>query len=139
MFLETILDDAVDVADEPRRPGSAIAGRWRNRRGSEVELIVHDDHHVNGTFRTQVMADPDAPFHITGFAEGEAVAFTVDFGERGSVASWSGHHLSDEHGERLVTLWHLARPVTNPHTESELSAAIMSGADEFTRVDGGDG
>jgi hypothetical protein len=134
MFLETVLDDAVHTSDTPRRPGSALAGRWRNRRGSTVELVVHDDHHIHGTFRTQVMRDPDMPFHLSGFTEGDAVVFSVDFGRRGSVASWSGHHLSDDDGERLVTLWHLARPVAHPHSESELSAAIMTGADEFVRV-----
>lgn len=138
MFLETILNDAVHADDKPRNPGSAIAGRWENRRGSVVELIVRQDHQVHGTFRTQVMPNPDSPFHITGFAEGDAVAFTVDFGRKGSVASWSGHHLTDDHGERLVTLWHLARPVRDPHSESELSGAIMSGSDEFTRVLDGD-
>ena len=80
------------------------------------------------------MLNPDSPFHITGFAEGDAVAFTVDFGRRGSVASWSGHHLNDGDGERLVTLWHLARPVHDPHSESALSGAMMSGADEFIRI-----
>jgi hypothetical protein len=134
MFLETVLDDAVHPDDQPRRPASAVAGRWRNRRGSVVELIVHDDHHLHGTFSPEILDDPGRPFHVSGYAEGDALAFTVDFGRKGSVASWSGHHLSDDDGERLITLWHVARPVAHPHSESELSAAILSGADEFTRI-----
>lgn len=132
MFLETILADAVTVEDTPRRPPSAIAGRWRNRLGSTMDLKVSDDHRVEGTFHTGVGApDLSSTFHLTGFAEGDAVSFCVDFGRLGSVASWSGHHISDEHGERLVTLWHLAQRVREAHSEADVWGALLAGADEF--------
>ena len=135
MFLETILDDAIHLEDAIRKPASAVSGRWRNRLGSTIDLTVEDDHHLHGTYHTGVgVPDTATGFHVVGFAEGDAVAFCVDFGRRGSVASWSGHHLSDEHGERLVTLWHLAQPVRDPHTDADVWRALMAGSDEFLRV-----
>lgn len=136
MFLETILADAVHVEDTTRRPGSAVAGRWRNRLGSTMELNVDAHHHINGTFHTAVgVLDPGATFHVTGYAEGDALAFCVDFGGRGSVAAWAGHHITDDHGERLVTLWHLVQPVKDPHSDADVWRALMAGSDEFTRAD----
>ena len=135
MFLETVLADAVHTDDATRRSPSTIAGRWRSRLGSTMELSVGEDHHVYGTFHTELgMVDADTTFRVVGFAEGDALSFCVDFGRRGSVASWSGHHVSDDHGERLVTLWHLARPVRDPHTEADVWGALLAGADDFTRV-----
>jgi len=136
MFVETILTDAVRVGDATRKPASAVAGRWRNRLGSTIDLLVGDHHHLHGTFHAGVgVADPAATFAVTGFVEGDALSFCVDFGRRGSVASWSGHHITDGHGERLVTLWHLAQPVADPHSETDTWKSLMAGADEFTRVE----
>jgi hypothetical protein len=136
MFLETILADALHVEEEDRKPASALAGRWRNRLGSTMELTVGEDHRLDGTFHTGVgSVTSPTTFHVAGFAEGDALSFCVDFGRRGSVASWSGHHVADSHGERLVTLWHLARPVNDPHSDADVWASLMAGADEFTRAE----
>ncbi len=132
MFVETIIYDAVH-ADDARAPASAIAGRWRNRLGSVMELNVDDGHHIHGTFHSEVGVPHPLTFGVTGFAEGDALTFCVDFGKRGSVAAWAGHHITDGKGERLVTLWHLVQPVRNPHAESDVWRATMAGSDEFTR------
>ncbi|MGF1595732.1 MAG: avidin/streptavidin family protein [Acidimicrobiales bacterium] len=137
MFLETILADAVHLEGGPRRPPSTIAGRWRNRLGSTMELDVGEDHRLHGTYHSGVgVPDTSATFVVAGFAEGDAVAFTVDFGRWGSVAAWAGHHVADDNGERLVTLWHLAQPVRSAHGEADVWGSLMAGSDEFTRVDG---
>jgi hypothetical protein len=137
MFLETILADAIHVEDEIRKSASAVAGTWRNRLGSTMELTVDSHHHLHGTFQLDTGGpNRSVSFQVVGFAEGDALSFCVDFGNRGSVASWAGHHLTDEAaGERLVTLWHLARPVKDPHGEADLTMAVMTGADEFVRID----
>ncbi len=135
MFLETILEDAVHVEETDRRPVSGVSGRWCNRLGSILDLAVGGDHRITGSFRTRVGGPTVASaFPVAGFVEGDAVSFCVDFGSRGSVASWSGHHVTDDDSERLVTLWHLAQPVRNPHSEIDVWRAMMAGADEFTRV-----
>lgn len=137
MFVETILSDALHPEEAKRTSVSAFTGRWKNSRGSIMELTVHEDHHIHGSFHTEIAAN-GASFHLTGFAEGDAVSFAVDFGPRGSVASWSGHFMTDERGEHLVTLWHLARPVKDPHSLAALSGAILTGADEFSRIEEAD-
>lgn len=136
MFLETILADATQTDDDPRTKPSAIAGQWRSRLGSTMTLTVTDDHRIEGTFHTAVgTIDPTQAFHVVGYAEGDALAFCVDFGSRGSVAAWSGHHIADDDGDRLVTLWHLGRPVRQPHQEADVWGSILAGSDEFRRID----
>jgi hypothetical protein len=136
MFLETILADALHVEEGNRRPASTLTGHWRNRLGSTMDLTVDDGHRLHGTYHTGVgLLDPAAAFPVTGFAEGDAISFCVDFGRRGSVASWSGHHIADDDGERLVTLWHLAQPVRDPHSDADVWKGIVAGADEFRRVE----
>jgi hypothetical protein len=136
MFLETVLSDAVHLDDASRRRPSAIAGRWRNRLGSTMEIEVDEDHRIHGHFHTAVgLLDPSHPFPVVGFAEGDSVAFSVDFGRRGAVASWAGFHIDDDDGERLVTMWHLTQPVRHPHSEADVWGALLAGSDEFTRTE----
>ena len=130
-----IIADALHREEVDRAPSSALAGLWCNRLGSTMELTVHQDHAINGIFHTNVgVSNPKASFSIVGFAEGDALSFCVDFGSRGSVAAWSGHHVVDERGERLVTLWHLAQPMLSGHGEADAWRTLMAGADEFSRV-----
>lgn len=133
MFLETIINDALHVDQDERRPVS-VTGTWANRLGSVMEIEVGSDHRITGTFRTGVGGGTSATeYQLSGFAEGDALAFAVDFGRSGSVAAWTGHHLTDDEGERLVTLWHLAQPVVDPHGDTDIWRAVAAGANEFTR------
>jgi hypothetical protein len=115
------------------RPAS-IAGRWRNRLGSVMEVAVGDDDVVTGWFRTGVGGDGAQHEHpLTGFVRGDAVVFCVDFRPHGSLSAWAGHHVVDGGPERLVTLWHLARPVPQAHAEVDLWQGLLAGADQFER------
>ena len=101
-----------------------------------MELQVTDDHRVEGTFHTAVgHLDPSTAFHVTGFAEGDALAFCVDFGRRGSVAAWAGYRIEGDDGDRLITQWHLTQPVRHPHSEADVWGAVLAGGDEFRRED----
>jgi len=132
MLLEMILEQATEKP-EPK-PASQFAGRWQNRLGSSLDLSV-DGTELSGTFNSGVgVWNPAAGFHVRGFVEGDAISFCVDFGSRGSVASWSGHFVEGEDGDRLVTLWHLAQSVAHPHTDTDIWNSMMAGSDEFTRV-----
>ena len=136
MFLETIINDAIHVGEAERRSASALTGTWRNRLGSVMRIEVERDHRIHGTLQTGVGGETSSKeYAVAGFAEGDAVSFCVDFGRSGSVAAWAGHHLSDASGERIVTLWHLAQPVRDPHGEKDVWSAVIAGANEFTRVD----
>lgn len=124
------------VAQETRRRTASISGRWHNQLGSTLELAVGTDDAVTGTFRAAVgTAHPERAYHVAGYALGNALAFCVDFRPHGSVATWTGHHVDDTRGERLVTLWHLAQPVDAPRGGTDLWRGVVAGADEFHRLD----
>ena len=134
MFLETVLTDAAQRRVEKRQPPSPITGTWRNRLGSTIRLTVDDQHRLTGVFHTGVGGGArEHAFPVVGFAEGDALSFCVDFGALGSVAAWAGHHVTGERGEQLISLWHLARPVENPHHEADVWASVLAGSDEFSR------
>ena len=136
MFLEKILAEATRTDDDDRSSPSAISGRWRSRLGSTMELTVDSAHRIEGTFHTAVGSlDPTRPYPVVGFAEGDAISFSVDFGRHGSVAAWAGFHVEDDNGERLITHWHLTRPVPHPPGEVDLWGALLAGSDEFARTD----
>ena len=136
MFIETIIRDAVESRPEVRRPPSALAGTWENRLGSTMRLVVEDGHHLHGSYHSGVGTPAtEATFPVVGYAEGDALVFCVDFGRFGSVATWTGHRVVDDDGERLMTLWHLAQPIDGPNGGAETWRSILTGANEFHRVD----
>ncbi len=117
------------------RTRSDLDGTWRNRLGSELTLQVTEDHALRGTFR---LASPSGRHHdhpVRGFTEGAAFTFCVDFGEHGSVASWTGHLVVDDDEERLETLWLLSRSHAGEAGGSGSPAwgALLTGANTFTR------
>lgn len=113
---------------------ASMNGKWRNRMGSVMELVVSQDDRVTGTFKSGVgTPHPGSGYNITGYAVGNALTFCVDFRPHGSVAAWTGHHIQDGHGERLVTLWHLAQPIDTPRSDSDIWQGVLAGANEFER------
>ncbi len=115
---------------------ATLVGRWQNRLGSVMELEAEPGAQaLRGTFRSGVGSPhPDRVYALAGYAIGDAFAFAVDFSPHGSVGAWSGHHVADERGERLVSLWHLARPVQSAAGDGDVWGAILAGADEFHRI-----
>lgn len=135
MYIEWVLGQVERGDTATKRQASAAEGKWTNRLGSIMELTVGDDHRIGGTYQTGVgVLDPGDKYNVTGFVEGDALSFSVDFGLLGSVASWTGHHVSDANGERLLTLWHLAQRVRDPHDESDTWRSLTAGSDEFVRL-----
>jgi hypothetical protein len=127
-----------DLVDSPAsaRTRSDLDGIWRNTLGSEMSLQVTEDHLIRGWFRPAGGHDAETRrHHLRGFTEGSAFAFCVDFGEHGSVASWTGHLIDDERGERLEALWQLARERQPDDGGSPAWGALLTGANEFVRVE----
>lgn len=89
---------------------------------------------VTGTYRTQVGSPGDQEvFDLVGFASGDLLSFTVNFGKHGSLTSWVGQH-TDLNGVGMIrTLWHLASNVRDAQEPDRLWGAILAGADNFTR------
>jgi hypothetical protein len=113
---------------------SDLSGRWRNELGSEM-TIVQSEGTLTGRYQTSVGAVPHGKeFPLSGYVAGTMVTFAVDFGVHGSLTAWVGHHIEDERGERLSTLWHMARALPHPDDADELWSAVMAGADDFQRI-----
>ena len=113
-----------------------FSGHWSNQRGSSIELGVDERGRVSGTFRTAVgVPSPQETFPLCGFVAGDLIAFSVSFGLHESVTAWAGQHTIVGGRERIETLWHLARNISDEDEPRALWAAILAGADTFERRD----
>lgn len=111
-------------------------GTWKNEVGSQMTL-AEEHGAVTGTYHTHVgRPDSNEGFPIAGQARGDMVAWTVDFGEHGSIAAWAGRMVEegvDGDDERITTLWHLVRDRTDDGEPLPPWASTMAGAAVFRR------
>lgn len=110
-------------------------GLWRNELSSEMELVVDKaSGKVSGVYRTGVgTPQPTEDFDLVGFASGDLLSFTVDFGKYGSLTSWAGQS-SVIDGETVIkTMWLMAENVPDVDEPSKLWSAMLTGADSFRR------
>ena len=118
-----------------QRDAVDFSGRWRNQHGSEMQLRVGPGGRLTGTYHTAVGApSPKQEFELAGFACGDLVAFTVNFGRFGSLTAWTGQHTLAEGAERIHTLWHLAKNIPDADESGALWAGVLAGADTFERA-----
>ena len=109
-------------------------GTWKNELKSEMTLNVDAQGNVSGKYRTGVGAPgPIEEFSLVGFASDDLLSFTVNFGDHGSLTSWSGQHTVENGAETIKTLWLLARNIKDLDEPAELWGAVMSGYNNFTR------
>lgn len=111
-----------------------FAGTWHNQHGSTMDLEVGARGEVTGRFRTAVgLAEPGEEFAVTGFVQGDMVAFTVDFGARRSLTAWVGHGCVEGGVARLETLWQMV--VAGPSSGARPPwRGTWAGADTFARA-----
>lgn len=113
---------------------SALSGIWFNQHGSRLQLDVHPDGRVSGGFHTRADGAPvSRDFSLVGFASGDLLSFTVNFGEIGSLTAWVGHHGVDELGDTLHTMWQMSVRVPHPDRPEDTWKSTWTGADEFRR------
>ena len=115
----------------PLSPTQLIEGTWRNERGSVLVLERPDASGLfSGTFRSGVgNADAARAFPLRGIANGDVLGFSVSFGASGSVVSWTGQ----VDGTQPVTMWHLAREVTDSKEAVDLWGSVVTGSDVVVR------
>lgn len=116
-------------------PTIDFSGKWKNELKSEMELQVSASGSVTGLYRTGVgNPGPAEEFDLVGFASGDLVSFTVNFGKYGSLTSWVGQHSTDGQGGYIQTMWHLAKNVTDDKEPANLWGAVLTGSDTFRKV-----
>jgi hypothetical protein len=99
-----------------------------------MELTISGNN-ITGVYRTNVGSpQPSEEFSLVGFATGDLLTFTVNFGKYGSITAWAGQHTEPTPGEYVIkTLWHLAKNVADPSEPEDLWSAILAGANTFRR------
>lgn len=113
-----------------------LDGVWVNEAGSAVELKVGEEGRLSGLYRTELgQPDADEVFPLTGWTQGDVLAFSVKFTGFGSITSWSGQVSEDEGGEFIRTLWHYSKDIPDDEEAEGLWRTINSGAATFRRVD----
>jgi len=115
-------------------PSINFNGRWRNQLHSEMDLAVDAVGSVTGKYRTGVGSpSPTQEFDLVGFASGDLLSFTVNFVQFGSLTSWVGQHTVEGGGEKIKTMWILAKNVEDSNEPAALWGAVLTGADTFRR------
>lgn len=115
-------------------PSVNFNGKWRNELDSEMNLIVDARGNVSGKFKTGVGApSPAEVFDLVGFASGDLLSFTVNFGKYGSLTSWVGQHTIENGTDVIKTLWLLSRNIEDQEEPANLWGAVLTGYDNFQR------
>ncbi|HET9077301.1 MAG TPA: avidin/streptavidin family protein [Acidimicrobiales bacterium] len=113
-------------------PDHILDGQWRNERGSVLELRVHDDGRITGTFRLGSDGSCYRPYRVTGTytlrPEGGrgVVGSLIDWPRANSVTVWTGE--LDPAGDQLRTRWLMT---TGPLVAAE--EALLVGGHDFRR------
>jgi Avidin family len=121
------------IAGSPA-PTVDFNGVWRNELRSEMNLVVDTQGNVIGKYKTGVGSpEPTEEFDLVGFASGDLLSFTVNFGKYGSLTSWAGQHTMDNGSEVIKTLWLLARNIKDPDESANLWGSVLIGYNNFQR------
>jgi hypothetical protein len=128
--------DSASIAHE--RPAEAFShpleGRWYNQLGSELNIDVHDNATIRGTYRPGAGSVAGNMYPVAGSYDPHpsgsttVLGFVVDWTEVHSVTVWSGQYHHDDGSIRMT--WLMA-------TETEVGDEWKStfvGHDVFRRV-----
>ena len=94
---------------------------WVNELGSTMTVTVDTKGAFSGTYSTAVGCGAGIERPMTGFCNGYAVTFSVNWQECGATNAWSGTY---DNGE-LKTLWHLVK------AEKPAWSSILAGTNTF--------
>lgn len=90
-------------------PDHILDGHWRNERGSVLELEVHDDGRITGSFRLGSDGSAYRPYRVTGTytlrPEGArgVVGSLIGWPRSNTVTVWTGEY--DPASDLLRTSW----------------------------------
>lgn len=112
-----------------------FSGKWKNNLKSDMTLAIDASGKVTGKYRTGVgNPTPAEEFDLVGFATGDLLSFTVNFGQYGSLTSWVGQLTKDAQGvDQIKTMWLLSRNIADPDEDAGLWGSVLTGADFFFR------
>lgn len=129
----------VNIAYAQQKPScTSPVGIWINELNSKLKIETFDAATGQITGHYQLSKDPTW-YSLVGWINDDnttsgngtttktnkarVISFTVRFNQYGSITSWTGTCS----GDKIVTLWNLARPVSQDTWDH-----ILSGSDTFT-------
>ena len=113
-----------------------LDGVWVNEAGSAVTFKVAEDGILSGYYQTELgQPDAESRFPLTGWTQGDVLAFSVKFTGFGSITSWSGQVSEDETGPFIRTLWHYTKDIPDDEEAEDLWRSINAGAAIFRPVE----
>lgn len=106
-----------------------FTGTWVNELGSEASLIQANDT-LSGSYESAVSGSgTKASGTLTGYVDGDLIAFTVHWRDFQAITSWVGQLIPNTHAQTIKTLWQM----TNQVDPGEEWASINAGSDIFIR------
>jgi hypothetical protein len=94
---------AIATPVDAPQPAVNFNGVWVNELGSKMDLSVTEDGKVYGVYQTAVGAPGKwEEFELAGFASGDLISFTVNYGKYSSLTSWCGQHTHDKQGSAII-------------------------------------
>jgi hypothetical protein len=113
---------------------SGFDGVWRNQLGSTMDLVVNSNS-VSGVYKSAVSGlEKPVEGQICGFVADDIIAIVVHWKIKSvSMTTWVGQAVTVGGREQINTLWHLIRNTPEPDEPEEAWAAVLAGADSFTR------
>lgn len=114
-----------------------FSGKWRNQRGSTMELTQDiNTGKLKGNYTTLVGADGNQSItkSIEGQAHGDQIVFYVDWWPY-SMTTWAGQLLTQRDGGQLLeTVWINTKDVSDDAEPDNGWAGLRTGGDTFTQV-----
>jgi len=110
---------------------------YKNQRGSTMTLILHYDSKKTGTltgnFTTAVgncKEDIGKPMPLSGYFNGNAISFVINFPHCKQVIAVIGNFIHDQ--SKIETLWLDANQINDPNSQNWNSNII--GSDHYERM-----
>ena len=123
LWAASLLFTSVALAQDasPLASGSS----WKNELGSVMTIGSYDPTtgQINGTYVSAVGCDAGTTFPLSGWINGSAITFSVDWGSNcNSLTAWTGQYVSSSGS--INTLWYLA-------TNQVGWSGLLAGNDRF--------
>ena len=127
---------AIPACAQTNAADNPLSGTWVNDAGSAVTLCLSGTGQLSGIYQTELGApDPESEFPLTGWVNGDVLAFSVRFDGFGSITSWSGQLTEDDKGPFIRTLWHYTKDIPDAEEPEDIWRTINSGYAIFRPAD----
>ena len=121
---------ALSLAARSQPVTANFAGTWNH---STMTLAVTGNM-LSGIYTSEVSgAHKKTQGTLTGYVNGDLIAFSVRWEESASITAWVGHLVVENGTEAIETLWQMTTQTPSAEEPNELWQSVFAGSDRFTR------